>query len=225
MEFANSSHGKFSSQIEDKVSSVSSMERATISHEREERRKTEIKKRYESLADKVKERQQAWVDKKLKEGVIERIERVRTQPEFFLVEKEEMKGRYGWFEASWRYNMPIYYSGIDFKNRRNYNQYHKYNEEISELNQKAVDEINDGIRFSVKPQYTEEEQAIVDEAKKNGTWMKAPNGKATNLTEKQWAQVRTKAFKKWFGDWEKALKNVKIVAANKHNFANFKEAK
>lgn len=46
--------------------------------------------------------------------------------------------------------------------------------------------------------------------------MKAPNGKPTNLTEKQWAQVRTKAFKKWFGDWEKAwriekLRNSKLV--------------
>ena len=36
----------------------------------------------------------------------------------------------------------------------------------------------------------------------NGTFMKAPNGKPTNLTEKQWLQVRTKAFKEWFGDWE-----------------------
>ena len=33
-------------------------------------------------------------------------------------------------------------------------------------------------------------------------WMKAPNGKDTNLTEKQWLTVRTKAFKRWFGDWE-----------------------
>ena len=31
----------------------------------------------------------------------------------------------------------------------------------------------------------------------------APNGKVSNLTEKQYAQVRTKAFKRWFGDWEK----------------------
>jgi len=31
--------------------------------------------------------------------------------------------------------------------------------------------------------------------------MKAPNGKDTNLTERQWLQVRTKAFKDWFGDW------------------------
>lgn len=36
--------------------------------------------------------------------------------------------------------------------------------------------------------------------------MKAPNGKPTNLTERQWLQVRTKAFKEWFGDWEKNSK-------------------
>ena len=33
-------------------------------------------------------------------------------------------------------------------------------------------------------------------------WMKAPNGKDTKLTEKQWLQVRTPSFKAWFGDWE-----------------------
>nr|DAI45653.1 MAG TPA: PolyVal ADP-Ribosyltransferase [Bacteriophage sp.] len=31
--------------------------------------------------------------------------------------------------------------------------------------------------------------------------MKAPNGKPTNLTERQWLQVRTKNFINWFGDW------------------------
>ena len=34
-------------------------------------------------------------------------------------------------------------------------------------------------------------------------YMKAPNGKPTNLSEDQWLQVRTPNFKKWFGDWEK----------------------
>ena len=33
-------------------------------------------------------------------------------------------------------------------------------------------------------------------------YMLAPNGKPTNLTERQWIQVRTPAFKRWFGDWE-----------------------
>ena len=34
--------------------------------------------------------------------------------------------------------------------------------------------------------------------------MKAPNGKPTKLTERQWVQVRTENFKRWFGDWEAA---------------------
>lgn len=33
-------------------------------------------------------------------------------------------------------------------------------------------------------------------------WMKAPNGKPTNLTERQWTHVRFGGFKAWFGDWE-----------------------
>ena len=51
-----------------------------------------------------------------------------------------------------------------------------------------------------------EVQKEMDEIKKraiaDGTFMKAPNGKKSNLIEKQWLQVRTKAFKDWFGDWE-----------------------
>lgn len=47
-----------------------------------------------------------------------------------------------------------------------------------------------------------EKQQIKDQAIADGTFMKAPNGKKTNLTEDQWLTVRTKAFKNWFGDWE-----------------------
>lgn len=32
----------------------------------------------------------------------------------------------------------------------------------------------------------------------------APNGKPSNLSAEQWSQVRTPAFKAWFGDWEAA---------------------
>ncbi|WP_454895320.1 ADP-ribosyltransferase-containing protein [Alloprevotella tannerae] len=57
---------------------------------------------------------------------------------------------------------------------------------------------------------SEEERAIIERAKIEGTYMKAPNDKPTNLNEKQWAQVRTKAFKAWFGDWEKAARIEKL---------------
>lgn len=49
---------------------------------------------------------------------------------------------------------------------------------------------------------TEEMQSIKSQAQSDGTFMLAPNGEPTNLTERQWLQVRTDAFKEWFGDWE-----------------------
>lgn len=56
-------------------------------------------------------------------------------------------------------------------------------------------------------QYNAEERNIIGNAKKDGTFMKAPNGNPTNLNERQWVQVRTEAFKEWFGDWENDPEN------------------
>lgn len=53
-----------------------------------------------------------------------------------------------------------------------------------------------------KIEYTSEEKAILDKAPRDAEGnLLAPNGKVSNLTERQYAQVRTKAFKEWFGDW------------------------
>lgn len=75
-------------------------------------------------------------------------------------------------------------------------------------NPKLSDMKNVKTRFSIKGRNAEK-QLIIDEAKKNGTWMKAPNGNPTHLTKRQWVQVRTKAFKDWFVDWEKVLRKAK----------------
>ena len=53
---------------------------------------------------------------------------------------------------------------------------------------------------------TNEERIIISSAKENGTFLKAPNGKKTNLSIKDWARVRTKEFKDLYGDWESAYK-------------------
>lgn len=58
-----------------------------------------------------------------------------------------------------------------------------------------------GIRFR-ETRIIPEEENIIKKAKSDGSYMKAPNGNPTNLNEKQWVQVRTKAFNEWFGDWE-----------------------
>ena len=61
-----------------------------------------------------------------------------------------------------------------------------------------------------------EKLLIKQKAIADGTFMLAPNGKPTNLTEDQWLSVRTKAFKEWFGDWENDPKNAsKVVDENK----------
>jgi hypothetical protein len=54
-----------------------------------------------------------------------------------------------------------------------------------------------------KKQYDIEQEMADIEAKAiaDGTFMKAPNGNPTNLTERQWLQVRTQNFINWFGDW------------------------
>ena len=60
-----------------------------------------------------------------------------------------------------------------------------------------------------------EKETIRKKAVADGTFMKAPNGKDTNLTEDQWLSVRTEAFKNWFGDWEKDPQNAsKVVDEN-----------
>lgn len=56
---------------------------------------------------------------------------------------------------------------------------------------------------------------IKEQALANGTFMLAPNGRQTHLTEQQWLQVRTQEFKDWFGDWENDPKNAsKVVDEN-----------
>lgn len=55
--------------------------------------------------------------------------------------------------------------------------------------------------------FVEKEKASIrKKAVADGTFMKAPNGADTNLTEDQWLSVRTAAFKNWFGDWEKVAR-------------------
>jgi predicted nucleotidyltransferase len=82
----------------------------------------------------------------------------------------------------------------------------------------------------------EERQRIADKAKRDGIYLMAPNGKRSRLSERQWAEVRTKAFKDFFGDWESEDKNSSLVLdengeprvvyhGTKADFARFDEEK
>ncbi|MCQ2971710.1 MAG: hypothetical protein MJ209_00190 [archaeon] len=71
--------------------------------------------------------------------------------------------------------------------------------EKTNANYTDADEIFSDI---IEDEYTQEMKDIKAKAIADGTFMKAPNGQPTNLNERQWIHVRTKAFKDWFGDWE-----------------------
>ena len=52
--------------------------------------------------------------------------------------------------------------------------------------------------------YEQRLQTILDEAPRDSKGrLLAPNGRPSNLPERLYAQVRTREFKDWFGDWEK----------------------
>ena len=57
--------------------------------------------------------------------------------------------------------------------------------------------------------------AVVAQYKDTPQWLKAPNGKPTNLTERQWVLVRTPAFMEWFGDFINDPENAsKVIDKN-----------
>lgn len=93
--------------------------------------------------------------------------------------------------TNWKYMKPSLYAYYQMINQGKYKKADLGVTSISRLRQE---------------EYTPEMQSIKDKAIADGTFMKAPNGKPTNLNERQWLQVRTKAFKDWFGDWETIAK-------------------
>ncbi len=120
----------------------------------------------------------------------------------------------------------------------------KYYEEQNGENTREEPETSETLRyeqrgFTESDTPTAEERAEADrqydeiEKKYKGTplWMKAPNGEPTKLSERQWVQVRTLNFKRWFGDWEKAgirerLENQEpVLVEAKYHIENSKERK
>ncbi len=61
--------------------------------------------------------------------------------------------------------------------------------------------------------------AVVKKYKGTKQWLKAPNGKKSKLTERQWVQVRTQSFKDWFGPWEESSElDFFLSNANRNSF-------
>ena len=69
----------------------------------------------------------------------------------------------------------------------------------AEIYKQTVRSTND---FTLTPEARQQMEEVRKQYEGTSQWLKAPNGKATNLTVHQWLAVRTENFKRWFGDWE-----------------------
>jgi transposase-like protein len=78
-----------------------------------------------------------------------------------------------------------------------------------------LERIGSNVRFSnERINDSAEYDAVVAKHKGTESWMKAPNGEATKLNERQWVHVRTPAFKAWFGDWESKKDSSRVMHTN-----------
>ena len=65
-----------------------------------------------------------------------------------------------------------------------------------------ADSFKEPILYSARETAEVEYQAVQDRYKDTEQWLRAPDGSASKLTQRQWVQTRTPSFKSWFGDWE-----------------------
>lgn len=53
-----------------------------------------------------------------------KVERVTNQPSFFYKTAQEMNGKYGWFDSTYKsYNMTEYFSGWEFESQEKYQEF------------------------------------------------------------------------------------------------------
>lgn len=96
----------------------------------EESRKSEAERKVreaerKALQAAVDKKQNEYLQKCLKSGKAECFNRTEEVPELSHVTLKEMQGKYGWFTAKYGYNLPIYYTGYKFADKRTLNHYKK----------------------------------------------------------------------------------------------------
>jgi len=88
-------------------------------------------------------------------------------------------------------------------------------QEASPLNIAGIDDMPAGqAQFSQAPAPQSQVDAVRKQYEGTDSWMKAPNGLPSKLTELQWLQVRTPSFKNWFGDWENGQRTENATGLN-----------
>jgi hypothetical protein len=77
---------------------------------------------------------QKWLGKNISAEKITKRTRLSKKPENFVTTLTEMNGKYGWFESSFKsYNLPEYYTGLEFTTKKLHDNYLGKKREIQDL--------------------------------------------------------------------------------------------
>jgi hypothetical protein len=135
--------------------SVSSSEKRAEAYRREEEQKKAARQEAERQASEKRAKLNEWVNEQREKGNITDYSRVRTEPQHSYRQQSEMNGKYGWFNSAGKsYNMPEYYSGMQFSNKELLNEYRERQAEIESLESGYTE----GLRFHI----SEEEEANLE---------------------------------------------------------------
>ena len=84
-----------------------------------------------------------------------------------------------------------------FNNGGKKSESESYNQQVLE----ADEQIMRADKQDLTPEAQRQLEAVRKKYEGTDKWLKAPNGKKSNLSEQQWLIVRTPNFKRWFGNW------------------------
>lgn len=160
----------FGKEAYNRIYAYSLAEQSRMAKEQRIAEAEEMRSLFKQEEDNMQKALDKWVTEQKKKGNIKYVERIpkNKQPENFIVTREEMYGKYGWFEASWHYNLPIYVSGMEFSSKRLLDSYQKRVNALSTAridHEREYNQFVNGTRFRIKEvndRFNEELQQQID---------------------------------------------------------------
>lgn len=135
--------------------------------ERANKAKNDVEERYTSMIDAEKKALGKWLKKAVNDGKATYITRTTKSIDNFAITKEEVHGRYGWYEPKSYSKGTRYHSGYKFSTKRMFDSYQKRAESIKKLESDRFLEGNKALSKVMNEQYGTDYDAphVEDDAK------------------------------------------------------------
>ena len=135
--------------------------------ERAKKAQSDVEERYTSMIDAEKKALDKWLKKAVNDGKATYITRTTKSIDNFAITKEEVHGRYGWYEPKSYSKGTRYHSGYKFSTKRMFDSYQKRAESIKKLESDRFLESNKALSRVMHEQYGVDNNAprVEDDAK------------------------------------------------------------